>query len=180
MELIEARAAAAAYLDSLEAGEPLRLATGDEHVADVRWAWVFAWSTAQWFDTGAGRPPVGGGPIVVVKGTGDTWMLDSITPYDDQLTAYAAEHGFEHSTSMEASDPAAVLAGWLTAQSRRPDPVTVAELASWRCREVGDWWLFEMPGLSDTMFLVRDAVVHEFRPSLRSVDEVLAAAGGAG
>ncbi|MET9271938.1 YrhB domain-containing protein [Kribbella sp. NPDC003557] len=181
MNLTEARAAAGAFLRSVETtGEPLRLPESDEQVADVRWAWVFAWSTAQWFDTGEGRPPVGAGPIVVVKESGDTWMLDSATPYDDELAAYAADHGIEHTTSLEAADPAAVLAAWLTAHSHRPDPVTVTELASWRCREVGDWWLFEMPGLSDTMFLVRDAVVYEFHPSSRSVDEALAAAGGVG
>ncbi|MET9311998.1 YrhB domain-containing protein [Kribbella sp. NPDC003505] len=179
MKLTEARTAAAVFLRSIEhTGEPLRLAGDDQHVADVGWAWVFAWSTAQWFETGAGRPPVGGGPIVVVKSTRDTWMLDSATPYDDQLSAYAAEHGLEHTTSVEAADPAATLAAWLTTQLARP--VTVAELATWRCREIGDWWLFEMPGLTDTMFLVRDAVVYEFHPSRRSVDEALAAAGGAG
>ena len=175
MKLTEARAAAAAFLEDLEAGEPLRLATDDEHVADVGWAWVFGWSTKEWFDTGQGRPPVGAGPIVVVKATRDTWMLGSATPYDEQLDGYAAERGL---------DPGAVatakLAAWLTAQSAaRPDPVTPADLASWRRREVRGWWLFEMPGFTDTMFLVGDEV-HEFHPSRTSVDEALAAAGGTG
>jgi hypothetical protein len=178
MELTEARTAATTLLEDM-AGEPLRLAPGDEHVADVGWAWAFAWSTAHWFETGQGRPPVGGGPIVVVKSTGDTWMLGSATSYDDQLSEYAADHGFEHTTALDAADPATVLAAWLTNQARQ-NPVTAADLASWRCREMGDWWLFEMPGLTDTMFLVRDDVVYEFHPSRTSVAEALTAAGGTG
>ncbi|TDW92709.1 YrhB domain-containing protein [Kribbella sp. VKM Ac-2566] len=180
MELSEARAVAAAFLESMESpGEPLRLATNDEQVADVGWAWVFAWSTAQWFDTGQGRPPVGGGPIVVVKATRDSWMLGSATPYDEQLTAYAAERGLEHVDP--GAEPATKLAAWLTVQSpARPDPVTAADLATWRRREVQGWWLFEMPGFTDTMFLVGDGTVHEFHPSRTSVDEALAAAGGTG
>lgn len=175
MKLTDARAAAATFLESIESpGEPLRLATDDEHVADVGWAWVFAWSTKEWFDTGQGRPPVGAGPIVVVKSTRDTWMLGSATPYDEQLKRYAAERGLEH------EDPATKLAAWLTAQSpARADPVTPADLATWRRREVQDWWLFEMPGFTDTMFLVGDAV-YEFHPSRMSVDEALAAATGTG
>ncbi len=174
MERSEARAVAATFLESVESpGELLRLATDDEHVADVGWAWVFAWSTREWFDTGEGRPPVGAGPIVVVKSTRDSWMLGSATPYDEQLEGYAVEHGLQH------VDPAAELAAWLTAQSASPDPVTAADLATWRRREVRGWWLFEMPGFTDTMFLVGDGV-YEFHPSRTSVDEALAAAGGTG
>ena len=40
--------------------------------------------------------------------------------------------------------------------------------------------LFEMPGFTNTMFLVRDPVVFEFQPSRMSVDEALAAAGAGG
>lgn len=172
MELTEARARAATYLEGVEPpGEPLRLATGDEHVADIGWAWVFAWSTVSWFETGHGRPPAGGGPIVVVKAAGDTWMLGSATSYDEQLAGYATEHGLDHARPEET-----VLAEWLTAQS----PSRPMDLADWRRREVRGWTLFEMPGFTNTMFLVRDLVVYEFQPSRMSVDEALAAAGASG
>jgi hypothetical protein len=179
MKLTDARAAAATFLESVESpGEPLRLATDDEHVADVGWAWVFAWSTAQWFDTGQGYPPVGTGPIVVVKSTRDTWMLDGATPYEEQLKAYADERGLAHSDP--GTEAATRLAAWLTEQSPTdPDPVAPADLATWRRRELQGWWLFEMPGFTDTMFLVGDGV-YEFHPSRTSVDEALAAAGGTG
>lgn len=176
MKLTDARAAAATFLESMETGEPLRLATNDENVADVGWAWVFPWSTARWFDIGRGRPPVGAGPIVVVKSTRDTWMLGSATPYEEQLKVYAAERGLEHTDP--GAEAATDLAAWLTAQG--PGTVTPADLATWRRRDVGDWWLFEMPGITDTMFLVGEAVVYEFHPSRMSVDEALAAAGGTG
>jgi hypothetical protein len=180
MRLTDARAAAATFLESIEPpDEPLRLATDDEHVADVGWAWVFAWSTKEWFDTGEGHPPLGGGPIVVVKSTRDTWMLDSATPYEEQLKASAAERGFAHVEPW--TEAATKLADWLTVQSPTDqDPVTPDDLAAWRRREVQGWWLFEMPGLSDTMFVVGEAVVHEFHPSRTSVDEALAAARGTG
>lgn len=183
MELIDARAGAAAFLETVDTdGESWRLAPGDEHVADIGWAWVVAWSTAGWFETGQGGPPAGGGPIVVVKATGDTWMLTSQTPYDEQLTRYADRHGAEHTIPVEPDDAgrqaAVVLAEWLTAQS--PAPWTPADLARWRSRAVRDWTLFEMPGFSNTMFLVRGPVVFEFQPGRMSVDEALAAAGTSG
>jgi hypothetical protein len=83
---------------------------------------------------------------------------------------------------MELTETAAtVLAAWLTARSpSRPMPLTAADLAGWRHREVRGWTLFEMPGFTNTMFLVRDRVVYEFQPSRMSVDQALAAAGGSG
>ncbi|WP_410791749.1 hypothetical protein [Kribbella sp. C-35] len=114
-----------------------------------------------------------------MKSTGDTWMLGSATPYEEQLKGYAAERGLEHADP--GAEAATELAGWLTAQApARPEPVTSADLATWRRREVRGWWLFEMPGFTDTMFWVGEAVVYEFHPSRTSVDEALAAAGGTG
>jgi hypothetical protein len=79
---------------------------------------------------------------------------------------------------MDPTEAATVLAEWLTARSpSRPAPLTAVDLADWRRREVDGWTLFEMPGLTNTMFLVRDRVVYEFQPSRMSVDEALAAAG---
>jgi hypothetical protein len=77
--------------------------------------------------------------------------------------------------------PATVLAEWLTARSpSRPAPLTAADLDDWRRRELNGWTLFEMPGFTNTMFLVRGPAVYEFQPSLQSVDEALAAAGAIG
>ena len=65
MELTEARTAATTLLEDM-AGEPLRLAPGDEHVADVGWAWAFAWSTAHWFDQRRTREVLGWTPRVTL------------------------------------------------------------------------------------------------------------------
>lgn len=87
--------AALAELES--ADSPLQLVAADELV-DVGWAWVCPWSTARWFVTKDPRDaqPPGFGPVVVVKPTGETWLLGSGVPFDDQLAGYADEHGFEH------------------------------------------------------------------------------------
>ena|SRR5215208_8311276 len=95
MELAESRAAAQAELDRMSSpGTPLRL-VDDTDVADVGWGWVWAWNTARWFTT---RDPAdlagpGAGPVVVVKDSGETFHLGSSPSFDEQLAAYASEHG---------------------------------------------------------------------------------------
>ncbi|MFI9510651.1 hypothetical protein [Nocardia sp. NPDC052566] len=68
------------------------------HVFDVGWAYVFPWATTSWYEDGT--PPQlasdSGGPIVVVKDTGHTWLLGSIGSFDAQLAAYAHDQGYQH------------------------------------------------------------------------------------
>ncbi|WP_330233225.1 hypothetical protein OHA40_12590 [Nocardia sp. NBC_00508] len=75
--------------DPLQLGPP-------ERVCDIGWAFIFPWSTTSWYIDGAVPtfPPGTRGPIVVVKDTGHTWLLDSLSNYDAQLIAYAREHGY--------------------------------------------------------------------------------------
>ncbi len=84
------------------ADEPLQLAP-DDTMADVGWAWICPWSTRRWFATADPRDaqPPGFGPVVVVKQTGETWLLGTAVPYDEQLAAYARAHGAEHVTRLE-------------------------------------------------------------------------------
>lgn len=95
MELAEARGNAQAELDGMSsAANPLQLVE-DADVADVGWGWVWAWNTARWFAT---RDPAdlagpGAGPIVVLKGSGETLHLASTPSYDRQLAAIARERG---------------------------------------------------------------------------------------
>jgi hypothetical protein len=95
MELAEAREAAQAELDTFSSSDnPLQL-VDDADVADVGWAWVYAWSTARWFQTHdpADAPGPGMGPVVVLKDTGETFHLGSAPSFDEQLAEYAREHG---------------------------------------------------------------------------------------
>jgi hypothetical protein len=68
------------------------------HVFDVEWAFVFPWATTSWYADG--KPPRlapdSGGPVVVVKDTGHTWLLGSIGGFDAQLAAYADSQGYRH------------------------------------------------------------------------------------
>ncbi|MBF6298015.1 hypothetical protein IU459_10700 [Nocardia amamiensis] len=75
--------------DPLQLGPP-------ERVCDIGWAFIFPWSTTSWYTDGAvpTLPPGNRGPIVVVKDTGHTWLLDSLGNYDAQLIAYARENGY--------------------------------------------------------------------------------------
>ncbi|MGK8520777.1 hypothetical protein ACRS6B_04095 [Nocardia asteroides] len=87
--LAEHSARHATPADPLQLGPPQR-------VADIGWAFIFPWSTTSWYTEGAvpRLTPGSRGPIVVVKDTGHTWLLNSLRNYDAQLTAYAREHGF--------------------------------------------------------------------------------------
>lgn len=91
----EARELAAATLATISSpATPLQLAD-DEAVADIGWGFVFPWNNARWFVTrkiGDAAPP-GAGPLVVDKATRDVFWLDSATSIDEQLAAYAREHG---------------------------------------------------------------------------------------
>jgi immunity protein 35 of polymorphic toxin system len=87
-----------------ELGAPddlLQLAS--DTVMDVGWAWICPWSTRRWFATGDPRDaqPPGLGPIVVVKHSGETWLLGTAVPYDDQLVTYAEAHRFQHTNRLE-------------------------------------------------------------------------------
>jgi hypothetical protein len=96
MELAEARTAAEAELETFSSTEfPLRL-VDDGDVADVGFAWVYAWNTARWFETRdpADQAGPGAGPVVVVKDSGATFHLGSAPSFDQQLADYAAEHGY--------------------------------------------------------------------------------------
>jgi hypothetical protein len=75
----------------------------DDALVDVGWAWVCPWSTRRWFATGdpADAQPPGLGPVVVVKQSGETWLLGTAIPYDDQLDRYAAAHGLRSTARLE-------------------------------------------------------------------------------
>lgn len=75
--------------DPLQLGPP-------ERVADLGWAFIFPWSTTSWYTDGAAPalPPGSRGPIVVVKDSGHTWLLNSLNSYRSQLTAYARDRGY--------------------------------------------------------------------------------------
>ena len=95
MQLVQARTAAQAELDTISSEtNPLRL-VDDADVADVGWGWVWAWNTARWFETGdpADVAPPGDGPIVVVKETGEAFHLWSSPSFDEQLRQYAEARG---------------------------------------------------------------------------------------
>lgn len=95
MDRVAAREAAQALLDTIGSGSrPLRL-VDDEHVADVGWAYVHDFNTVRFYETHAMADALGPGfgPIVVVKDTGEAFLLGSAPSYDEQLAAYAAAHG---------------------------------------------------------------------------------------
>ncbi|MFG3616974.1 hypothetical protein [Nocardia sp. NPDC047654] len=87
--LAEHSARHATPADPLQLGPPQR-------VADIGWAFIFPWSTTSWYLDGSvpTLPPGSRGPIVVVKDTGHTWLLDSLRNYDAQLAAYARANGY--------------------------------------------------------------------------------------
>jgi hypothetical protein len=104
MDLAEARTAAEAELATFSSPDhPLRL-VDDGDVADIGWGWVYAWNTARWFRT---RNPAdlagpGAGPVVVVKGSGETFHLGSAPSFDEQLADHARTRGL----------PAPIPLGW--------------------------------------------------------------------
>lgn len=100
MDIAEARALASEQLATLSKllapGRPLAL-FGDEGVVDHGWCFEFPWNTARYVETRnlADILGPGDGPIVVVKSTGDVWVMSSMPDPDIQLATYAAENGIE-------------------------------------------------------------------------------------
>ncbi|NRQ40223.1 hypothetical protein HII36_51640 [Nonomuraea sp. NN258] len=96
MDFHQAKALAERHLARFSTAEdPLALYESEDESADDRgWCFVFAWNTVRYLrsrDLSDVHGP-GYGPIVVVKASGDTWMLGGYAPEDEQLTAYAKEH----------------------------------------------------------------------------------------
>ncbi|MEU7630592.1 hypothetical protein AB0C34_11465 [Nocardia sp. NPDC049220] len=77
------------------AADPLQLGP-PQRVVDLGWAFLFPWSTTSWYTHGVlpTLPPGTRGPIVVVKDSGHTWLLNSLSSFDAQLTAYARDRGY--------------------------------------------------------------------------------------
>lgn len=82
---------------------PLQLVDADQ-AFDVGWAFVFAWNSQRWFETGDANDAVGpsAGPVVVVKGSATVFALASTPSFDEQLAQYAFANGL----------PAPELLGW--------------------------------------------------------------------
>ena len=94
MEPAEARRVARTVLDGIASADvPLRL-VDDADVADLGWARVYAWNTERWFATRDRSDAAGPGPgPVVVPADGEAFLLASTPSYDEQLAAYARDHG---------------------------------------------------------------------------------------
>ena len=92
--LIEtARWLAAEYTSKCFTGEPVELFP-DEATEDRGWCYLFYYNTKRYLETldpDDGLVP-GTGPVVVVKASGDVWMLGS-TGWGEDLAAYAGRHG---------------------------------------------------------------------------------------
>ena len=88
-----ARELAARYLESFS-GQRRTLALYST-VEDHGWCYTFGWNTLRYIETGDIEDAIGPGtgPIVVVKPTGDVWMLSSAPSFDLQLARYSEEHG---------------------------------------------------------------------------------------
>ena len=88
------RLAATALASIASPSTPLRLVETNE-VADVGWAFVFAWNTRRWFETRDPNDAMGpsSGPIVVVKAPASAFVLASAPSFDAQLAHYAQAHG---------------------------------------------------------------------------------------
>ncbi|RVX37916.1 immunity protein 35 of polymorphic toxin system [Nonomuraea polychroma] len=95
MEIEQAKVLAERYLARFSTAEEPLAFYDDESVDDLGWCFVFPWNTVRYIETrdiSHVRGP-GYGPIVVVKDSGDTWMMGGFAPEDEQLSAYAAKHG---------------------------------------------------------------------------------------
>jgi hypothetical protein len=91
-----ARELAAEYLSRFPSGEQLAL-FGDDMIEDHGWCYVLPWNTSRYVQSLDLRDSIGPGPgpIVVVKQTGETWMMGSALPPVEQLAIYARDHGIE-------------------------------------------------------------------------------------
>src|SRR5262249_30229188 len=91
----EARARAQDELDKIKATHGLAARLYDEP-GEYGWCWVFGFNSERWFQTrDFGDALYGFGPIVVNKADGTVWTMGTATPVEDQLAAYAAEHGID-------------------------------------------------------------------------------------
>ncbi|MEU5860848.1 YrhB domain-containing protein [Nonomuraea sp. NPDC047529] len=94
MDRQQATLLAERYLAGFSTAEKPLALYGDESVDDLGWCFVFPWNTARFIETRdfADVHGPGYGPVVVVKESGDTWMMNGL-PEEQQLAAYAARHG---------------------------------------------------------------------------------------
>jgi hypothetical protein len=93
--IAQARELAERYLSQFSSAKTPLALFGDETAEDHDWCYVFPWNTARYVESLnlADSMGPGSGPIVVVRQTGDTWMMGSALPPDEQLAVYAVEHG---------------------------------------------------------------------------------------
>ncbi|KAB2343939.1 YrhB domain-containing protein [Actinomadura rudentiformis] len=95
MDIKHARTLAERYLtENSPPSRPTALFE-DDLVEDHGWCFVFPWNTARYVETRNMADIIGPGfgPIVVVKKSGETWMMSGFPPPEQQLSAYAASHG---------------------------------------------------------------------------------------
>ncbi|APA97233.1 YrhB domain-containing protein [Nocardia seriolae] len=93
MDEPQARALAAQYLEHFSSEDrPLSLYPTSK---DYGWCLTFGWNTQRYLETRNLTDSMGPGtgPIVVVKSTGDVWMLSSAPSFAQQLEQYAQDHG---------------------------------------------------------------------------------------
>ncbi|WP_405498350.1 YrhB domain-containing protein [Nocardia sp. NBC_00511] len=90
-----ARSLAARHLEGISSPERLLMLFPSSK--DLGWCFTFGWNTQRYLETRNMSDSMGPGtgPIVVVKSTGDIWMLSSATSFDEQLAAYAQSRGID-------------------------------------------------------------------------------------
>jgi hypothetical protein len=96
MDIEQARSLAEQYMAKLFGSDHRMMVYENEFVTDRGWCFLFPWNTARYAETHDISDALGPGfgPIVVVKQSGDVWMMNSL-PEEDQLAEYAAEHGID-------------------------------------------------------------------------------------
>jgi hypothetical protein len=89
----EARRLAQSYVDSYFGSQPV-VVFPVEAAEDYGWCYMFYYNTKRYMETDDPQYALdpGPGPVVVVKGSGDVWMLGS-TSWEEDLAAYAQHHG---------------------------------------------------------------------------------------
>ncbi|MEU5877722.1 YrhB domain-containing protein [Spirillospora sp. NPDC047279] len=99
MDINQARALAEKYLRENGPQSPSVALFDDEFVHDHGWCYEFPWNTVRFIETRDLADIIGPGlgPIVVVKESGDTWLMGGFPDPDQQLANYAAEHGISTS-----------------------------------------------------------------------------------
>lgn len=95
MDAILAREIADSYLSNYSNSDrPLSLYPDPD---DENWCFVFEWNTTRYYETHDISDSIGpgSGPIVVVKSTGNVWMMSSAPGFDIQLTEYAIANNIQ-------------------------------------------------------------------------------------